>query len=253
MTVVRNCVLLAAAVTATLSGVSPATAETAAAPVGTITESRVSSNGLNRVTLGPDNKLWFTECDATSSIGRIDPAQVGQQNPAIDHFPTPTASSCPIDITTGPGGDVWFTELGGNIGRITTAGTIIEFPVPGSPPLFGITHEPDGNLWFVVNCCGERNGKIGRMTPTGQVTLFPVALGTSPAPGITTGPDGNLWFTATNLPCDKLVPIPLPAGIGPDGAVYFTESPGNNAYGGIGRAHAVDVEKGLGAARHDLG
>ncbi len=206
MKVVGNCLLLATAITAALAGVSPATAAPAAAPVGTITESRVSGNGLNRVTLGPDDKLWFTECGATSSIGRIDPAQIGQQDPVVSHFPTPTPGSCPIDITTGPSGDLWFTEFGGNIGRITTTGTITEFPVPGSPPLFGITHGPDGNLWFVVDCCGERDGRIGRMTPTGQVTLFPVAPGTSPAPGITTGPDGNLWFTATNLPCDTELP-----------------------------------------------
>ena len=324
MKVVRNCLLLATAITAALAGVGHATAAPAAAPVGTITESRVSGNGLNRVTLGPDDKLWFTECGATSSIGRIDPAQIGQQDPAVSHFPTPTPGSCPIDITTGPGGDLWFTEFGGNIGRITTAGAITEFPVPGSPPLFGITHGPDGNLWFVVDCCGERDGRIGRMTPTGQVTLFPVAPGTSPAPGITTGPDGNLWFTATNLPCDAALPcaehflgliermdtagrvngvfviptrfadpgrivtgpdgnlwfteyayevrdmpgvqqggnkigrittsgsiteFPVPTpfaradGItaGPDGAVYFTESPGNNAYGAIGRAQAAGL------------
>lgn len=42
---------------------------------------------------------------------------------------------------------------------------------------------------------------------------------------------------------DTLVPTPFSRsdGItaGPDGAVYFTESPGDNAYGGIGRAQAV--------------
>lgn len=85
--------------------------------------------------------------------------------------------------------------------------------MPGSPPLFGITHGPDGNIWFVVKCCGDRDGKIGRITPVGQVTLFPVARGTSPAPGITTGPDGHLWFTATNVPCDQYLPVPPPAGV----------------------------------------
>jgi len=90
MKVVRNCLLLATAITAALAGVSPATAAPAAAPVGAITDSRVSGNGLNRVTLGPDDKLWFTECGATSSIGRIDPARIGRRDPAVSHFPTPT-------------------------------------------------------------------------------------------------------------------------------------------------------------------
>ncbi len=52
----------------------------------------------------------------------------------------PTANSDPAGITTGPDGALWFTELGGRIGRITTAGTVTEFAIPtaGSQPL-GIT------------------------------------------------------------------------------------------------------------------
>jgi virginiamycin B lyase len=36
-------------------------------------------------------------------------------------FPTPTANSGPTDITSGPDGNLWFTEAVGNIGRITTS------------------------------------------------------------------------------------------------------------------------------------
>ncbi len=39
-------------------------------------------------------------------------------------------------ITTGPDGALWFTELIDQIGRITTAGVITEFPIPtASSPL----------------------------------------------------------------------------------------------------------------------
>jgi len=65
-------------------------------------------------------------------------------------FLTPTAGVGPTSITTGPDGNLWFTEYeGDNIGRITPNGTITEFPIPtaGSQP-FGITTGPDGNLWF---------------------------------------------------------------------------------------------------------
>jgi len=218
---------------------------------GEIAESRVSANGLNRVTLGPDGKLWFTECGATSSIGRISPSDVGTPNPAVDHFPT-AAGSCPIDITTGPDGALWFTEFAGNIGRITTDGQLTEFPVAGAPHLFGITKGPGDALWFIANCCGDAHGKVGRITTGGQVSLFPVRRGTSPAPGITTGPDGNLWFGATNIPrtfrgfgIDRILgfiqrmkprgrvtglfPIPTlysdPSRIvtGPDGNLWFTQ------------------------------
>jgi streptogramin lyase len=56
----------------------------------------------------------------------------------------PTAGSNPAGITTGPDGALWFTEFGANqIGRITTAGVITEFPIPtaGSEPQ-GITTGP---------------------------------------------------------------------------------------------------------------
>ena len=50
----------------------------------------------------------------------------------------------------GPDGNLWFTERGSNnIGRITTAGVVTEFPIPtaNSYPS-GIAAGPDGNLWF---------------------------------------------------------------------------------------------------------
>ena len=63
----------------------------------------------------------------------------------------------------GPDGNLWFTEdAGNNIGRITPAGEITEFPLPtpGSGPA-GITVGPDGNLWFTE----QIGNKIGRINP----------------------------------------------------------------------------------------
>jgi virginiamycin B lyase len=85
----------------------------------------------------------------------------------ITEFPlptptSPTATSLPSDITSGPDGNLWFTEQDGNqIGRITPQGVITEFPlpIPNSSP-HGITSGPDGNLWFT-----EAAEKIGRITP----------------------------------------------------------------------------------------
>jgi virginiamycin B lyase len=53
----------------------------------------------------------------------------------------------------------------------------------------------DGNLWFT-----EYDGsKIGRITPAGTITEFPLPIPppySSSRPQVTTaGPDGNLWFT----------------------------------------------------------
>ncbi len=82
--------------------------------------------------------------------------------------------------------------MGNKIGRITTAGTITEFPVPtpDSRPR-GITAGPDGNVWF-TELTGNR---IGRITPAGVITEFPISIADSQPLRITAGADGNLWFT----------------------------------------------------------
>jgi len=46
-------------------------------------------------------------------------------------------------------------------------------------------------LWFTEN----EGDRIGRITPTGQITEFPLPTGSGSPEGITAGPDGTLWFT----------------------------------------------------------
>jgi streptogramin lyase len=60
---------------------------------------------------------------------------------------------------------------------------------PGS-----LTVGPDGNLWFVDQ------GSIGRITPTGQATLFTLGLNMGSSPSvIEAGGDGNLWFSDVGI------------------------------------------------------
>ena len=107
-------------------------------------------------------------------------------------FPVPSGGY-PRQITTGPDGNLWFTEYVGNkIGRITPAGVITEFPVPTLGGwLQGITAGSDGNLWFTEI---DAN-KIGRITIEGAVTEYSTPTANSGPEDITAGPDGNLWFT----------------------------------------------------------
>jgi streptogramin lyase len=88
--------------------------------------------GPQSITTGPDGLLYFTEAKS-SSIGRIDP----RTPPAnvTSHYSTPTPRAIdplgpPTGITTGPDGNIWFTEGSGkeggvnpspihNIGRLT--------------------------------------------------------------------------------------------------------------------------------------
>jgi streptogramin lyase len=80
-------------------------------------------------------------------------------------------------------------------------GTITEFPLPlaqnaQTSPL-SITAGSDGNLWFteIVNGPASQRSKIGRVTPTGTVSEFPLPTPTSVPTSITQGPDGTLWLT----------------------------------------------------------
>jgi streptogramin lyase len=161
------------------------------------------------------------------------PAQV-----TITEYTIPTASGRPMDITRGPDGNLWFTMVN-QIGRITPAGVITEFPVVSGPG--GITAGPanDNNVWFA----GYFGQTIGRITPTGVVTEFPL-LGSGYPIDITAGPDGNLWFaerfgnrigrmTTAGVVTGE---FPIPTGgsqpqggiaAGPDNNVWFAECVGN--------------------------
>ena len=106
------------------------------------------------------------------------------------------AGSFPTYITSGPDGNLWFTNpismsFDATVGKLTPTGAVTLYPVPtprilGDP--YGITVGPDGNVWFTEIF----GGKVGRITPSGSITEFTV--GGQPA-GITAGPDGRLWFT----------------------------------------------------------
>ncbi|HVP61245.1 MAG TPA: hypothetical protein VMT11_11835, partial [Myxococcaceae bacterium] len=77
------------------------------------------------------------------------------------------------------------------IGRITTGGTITEYPTPTSLSApSAITVGPDGNLWFLE----WHADKVGRITTGGTITEFSVPTSASDNPtGIAAGTDGNLW------------------------------------------------------------
>jgi virginiamycin B lyase len=146
-----------------------------------------------------------------------------------------TPGSKPLEITTGPDGNLWFTEFTGRrVGRLTPAGTVTEFGVGARP--MGIAAGPDGNVWFTE----PDADKLGRITADGTVTEYGIGItpGSHPT-GLTAGPDGSLWFTEPDkdqigrITSDGIVTEYVsgittgaqPIGIagGPDGALWFTE------------------------------
>jgi len=94
------------------------------------------------ITAGPDGAVWFTEWNR-NRIGRI------TTSGAITEYTIPTSFSGPADIVTGPDGALWFTETNaGKVGRITTSGVITEYPLLTQDSPRSIASSPDGFLWI---------------------------------------------------------------------------------------------------------
>jgi streptogramin lyase len=193
------------------------------------------------ITQGSDGNLWFTDY-SRGRIGRITP-----QGSITEYS---VGACCPFDITTGPGGDLWYTVGDDNgklnasyIGKTTLQGKSTLYPlfsrdhrIPQS-----ITQGSDGNLWFTgdsINLHDQGDGFIGKMTPAGKITLIHLGANSIPV-DITTGTDGNLWFTENdslftgvvqlNPSTLKLTKYPLAHSdllsitTGPDGNLWFTD------------------------------
>ncbi|HUJ14467.1 MAG TPA: hypothetical protein VL284_11830 [Thermoanaerobaculia bacterium] len=125
---------------------------------------------------------------------------------------------------------------------------------PAMADIAGITTQPvnipasatasaldtSGNLWIV----DSKQNSVGRLTPAGAFTLFPIPTASAQPLAIAAAPDGNLWFVETGpgaLPKGKVAKItpsgsitefPIPATMtgGPwqiavanDGSVWFLE------------------------------
>ncbi len=70
-------------------------------------------------------------------------------------------------------------------------GVVSEFGIPSGGRPYAITAGPDGNLWFSEP--GSTNA-IGRCTPMGGISEYPIPSPNTEVAGITAGPDKNIWF-----------------------------------------------------------
>lgn len=234
--------------------------------------SQASQPDPDGIIRGPDGALWFTE-PGINEIGRLNPSQVAAgTSQGITEYPVPGATigqtgggnvaEAADSITTGPDGDLWFTEAGSQkIGVMSTSGAMVNtFPISGTltGEPYGIVEGPDGVMWFTE--AGSAN-RIGQVIPAGttvtvagntitygstSVTEFSLPPAPTGAYGalwsIAVGPDHNLWFTYgagsdnAGVGCINIegyaaqYPAPTPGAnpdgisVGADGALWFTES-----------------------------
>jgi streptogramin lyase len=99
-------------------------------------------------------------------------------------------------------------------GKITNT-----FPVPN---VSRITRGPDGNLWVTQ---GGSTNAIGRLTPAGPLTEFPLPTSKANPIGITLGNDGALWFTEADA--SKIGRITAAGAI----TEFSTPTPNSKPYG----------------------
>ena len=179
-----------------------------------------------------------------------------------------SATKCGVgDLAAGREGNVWFTcfletnpAFAGRprIGRVTPAGQVTEFggPLPKNEEAGEIVAAADGNLWFTLDSAlrfvprKSLPPEIGRITPSGQVTTFPLPLGGQYGVGdLVAGPNGYLWFSGAGSlwqisPLGTIARLPTDLGqnnettlaAGAEGNLWFARKPiSGSGSGAIGR------------------
>lgn len=146
-------------------------------------------------------------------------------------------------LAVGAEGFLWFAginvgETPSNVvGRISPAGAVDEYTVPGTAATLGIgglARGPEGDMWFTEPAAD----RVERVAPTGHPEGFTVPTAGSLPTGIVAAPGGFLWVTMEGTGrFAKVDPVgtadewSLPAGarpaaiaLGPDGALWAVET-----------------------------
>jgi streptogramin lyase len=165
------------------------------------------TGGYGSIVSGPDGRLWF---GWDTQIGAITTGGV------VKEYETNSGTSVE-GVIVGPDKQLWYGE-GNKIARMDTAGNTSageDFALPpGDGGINALVLGPDGNVWFTLGVPAA----IGRITPSGAVTVFPTPTAASLPFGLAVGPDGQIWFAERNG--DKIGSIPTTATSGADITEY---------------------------------
>jgi len=101
----------------------------------------------------------------------------------------------PYEITLDSSGNFWLTVAvhENQVIRVTPQLQVTSYAL-ADYAVGGITFGGDGNVWVA------ENAHVGRVTPTGKVTEFPMPQGVilEGSTGVTWAPDGLVWFQTTS-------------------------------------------------------
>lgn len=180
-------------------------------PDGALSSFGTSPAAVGAPVVGPDGNVWFVGDTGRIAIDRITPG--GELTP----FSSPTLG-LPTHLVAGPDGNVWFTAQQ-SIGRITPNGQIARYTDcmdyrQSFSEAAAIVSGSEGDLWFTsvtsrqTPSMGEPS-TIGRVTPSGAITLFKAGLRSEPD-SIVAGPDGRVYFAGGGEEIERITPPTAP-------------------------------------------
>jgi streptogramin lyase len=205
---------------------------------GQVTEWTPPNGKYNIMATAVDRQgaIWFTE-QAANYIGRFDPTTQTFTIYSLDSAIGPRMA--PQDLAFDADGKLWFTLLGGRIGRLDpTTGAMQSWHVPvpqGTSRAypFSLAITPSG-IWF-----GYLNGgTVGRLDPaTGKVTLLPLANHQAAVYAMTADASGRVWFTemqpailgSIDPATDKVTELPVPHAAGDPSILYSLVTTGDGS------------------------
>jgi streptogramin lyase len=206
---------------------------------------------------GPEGTIWLPYSErGLPMIDRISPSGLvtGEFQLPISNKANALPWYIVSGLAEGPNNEIWFTVEGplgeSFIGRISSAGKVVEFPLGGNGNPEGIAMGGDGSMWFAN--VGE--GKIGEADAGGIVAEYPIPTGmqtnmpviSKPVGIAAVGGEGNMWFIDDGqdqegrslvgrvTPTGKITEFALPAvfgspyqmAVGSEGNIWFTERSG---------------------------
>lgn len=153
-----------------------------------------------RLTIGPDRNMWFTDSAAGGGIGRVSCTNVSCN--ALGEF-NGFGSNGTYGIVSGPDGYLYVSEQGSNaIARVLPTACFglsctIQQSIVTSGAVYGLAVGSDGNVWY-ADPAGTL-GKIGVIelatcSTTCIIHEYPIPSSHT-AQNLIRGPDGNIWFT----------------------------------------------------------
>jgi streptogramin lyase len=166
----------------------------------------------------------------------------------LKQFPLPSPYCYSGPMTASKDGSLWigYSANCPSILHVTEKGVVTKYPIVASNGVWRIVNGPDGNVWFAAGSGPTQHDYIGKITPNGTITEYPIP---NQADGLAVGPDGNWYLTMPFVgqiaemtqSGDIVNTITLPGAIngsapnyqlgsitlGPDGNLWFVEGQRN--------------------------